>query len=58
MKKNIVLEGVESCESICDLGKKYNVELPLCNAVQKIIKGVDSNKIISKLLSRPLQFEN
>ena len=58
MQKNIVLEGVESCESICNLGKKYNVELPLCNAVKKIIKGVDSNKIISKLLSRPLQFEN
>jgi len=52
------LEGVESCESICNLGKKYKIELPLCNSVLKIIKGVDSNKIISKLLSRPLQFEN
>ena len=58
LKKNIVLEGVESCESICNLGKKYKVELPLCDSVKKIIKGVDSNKIISKLLSRPLQFEN
>lgn len=58
LQKNTLLEGVESCESICNLGIKYKVELPLCNSVQKIIKGVDSNKIISKLLSRPLQFEN
>ncbi len=58
IKKNILLEGVESCESICNLGKKYNVELPICNSVRRIINGVDSSKIISELLSRPLQFEN
>ena len=58
LKKYCTLEGVESCESICDLGKKYKVELPLCNSVKKIINGFDSNVIIEKLLSRPLQFEN
>ncbi len=57
-KKNYVLEGVESCESICNLGKIYKVELPLCNSVKKIINGVEVNSIISNLLSRPLQFEN
>ena len=58
LKVNCVLEGVESCESICELGKKYDVELPLCNSVKKLISGVNANTIISNLLSRPLQFEN
>ena len=44
--------------SICNLGKIYKVELPICNSVKKIIDGVNSEKIISNLLSRPLQFEN
>ena len=58
LKANCVLEGFESCESICKLGQKYCVELPLCNSVKKLISGVKANTIISNLLSRPLQFEN
>ena len=58
LKANCVLEGFESCESICKLGQKYCVELPLCNSVKKLISGVSANTIISNLLSRPLQFEN
>ncbi len=57
LKKKCVLEGIESCESICNLGKLHTVELPLCNAVKKIIQGVEVDKVISDLLSRPLQFE-
>ena len=53
-----MLEGIDSCASICSLGQIYDVELPLCNAVDKIINGVEVDKIISDLLSRPLQFEN
>ena len=52
-----VVEGVESCESICKLGEKYNVELPICNSVKKILSGHSVEKVISNLLSRPLQFE-
>ena len=52
-----VVEGMESCESICKLGKKYDVELPICNSVKKILSGQKVNKIISNLLSRPLQYE-
>jgi glycerol-3-phosphate dehydrogenase (NAD(P)+) len=58
LRKYNVLEGFESCESICNLGKINNVELPICNSVKKIINGVDVNQIILSLLSRPLQFEN
>ena len=48
---------MESCESVCDLGKKFNVELPICNSVKKILSGQTVEKIMSNLLSRPLQFE-
>ncbi len=56
-KKNILAEGLESCESICKLGQKLNVELPICNSVKNIINGVDIKKTTNNLLSRPLQFE-
>ena len=58
LKANCVLEGLESCESICKLGQQYDVELPLCNSVKELISGVNADTIISNLLSRPLQFEN
>ena len=56
-KTNQLFEGQESCESICKLGKKFSLELPICNAVKKILNGSNINKIVSDLLSRPLQFE-
>ncbi len=56
-KTNQLFEGQESCESICKLGKKFSLELPICNAVKKILNGYDINKIVTDLLSRPLQFE-
>ena len=58
LKGDCTLEGFESCESICKLGQKYEVELPLCNSVKKLINGVNAKLVISNLLSRPLQFEN
>ena len=48
---------MESCDSICELGRKYAVELPICNSVKKILSGQKVDKIIAHLLSRPLQFE-
>ena len=54
---NEVVEGMESCESICMLGKKYSIELPICNSVKKILNGKSVDKIMTSLLSRPLQFE-
>ena len=56
-KSNAVVEGMESCDSICNLGKKFNVELPICNSVKKILKGKGLNEITNTLLSRPLQYE-
>ena len=56
-KTNQLFEGLESCESICKLGDKFSLELPICNAVKRILNGSDINKIVTNLLSRPLQFE-
>lgn len=54
---HVLFEGKESCYSICELGKKYKVELPICNVIKEIFDGKDLNEITSKLLSRPLQYE-
>lgn len=54
---HVLLEGMESCESICALGEKLNVDLPISQSVRSIIKGRNANKVICELLSRPLQFE-
>ena len=56
-KTDQLFEGLESCQSICKLGKKFNVELPISNAVRKILDGSEINKIVNNMLSRPLQFE-
>ena len=56
-KTNAVFEGMESCDSICSLGKKFDVELPICNSVKKILSGKSFNEITKMLLSRPLQYE-
>ena len=56
-KANAVVEGMESCDSICSLGKKFDVELPICNSVKKILSGKSFNEITKMLLSRPLQYE-
>lgn len=57
LKKSVLLEGIESCDSICELGRKYKVELPISKSVRSIINGGNVNKIINDLLSRPIQFE-
>jgi len=57
LPQNILLEGLESCDSICELGKKFKVELPICLSVKSIINGQKLEKIIFNLLSRPIQFE-
>jgi glycerol-3-phosphate dehydrogenase (NAD(P)+) len=55
--RRILLEGIESCESICALGEKLKVDLPISKSVKSIINGRNANKVICELLSRPLQFE-
>ena len=53
-----VAEGVESAPAVVDLGRKFEVELPLCTAVAAVLAGkMDVNAAIDALLSRPLKSE-
>ncbi len=53
-----VAEGVESAPAVVDLGKRFQVELPLCNAVAAVLNGkIDVGTAIDMLMSRPLKVE-
>jgi glycerol-3-phosphate dehydrogenase (NAD(P)+) len=57
VEDNILNEGINSCASICEIGKLNKIHLPICNAVKEVLEGYSISNIISNLLSRPLQFE-
>ncbi len=53
-----VAEGVESAPAVVDLGKRFGVELPLCNAVHAVLTGkIDVDMAVGMLMSRPLKVE-
>ena len=53
-----VAEGVQSAPAAVDLGRKYGVELPLCNAVAAVLAGeMDVSAAVAALLARPLKSE-
>ncbi len=53
-----VAEGVESAPAVVDLGKRFGVELPLCNAVHAVLTGqIDVDTAVGMLMSRPLKVE-
>ncbi|EGF92918.1 glycerol-3-phosphate dehydrogenase NADP+ [Asticcacaulis biprosthecium C19] len=53
-----VAEGVQSAPAAVDLGRKFDVELPLCEAVNSVLQGeMDVRTAIEALLSRPLKVE-
>jgi glycerol-3-phosphate dehydrogenase (NAD(P)+) len=52
------LEGVISSESICKLAKKFNVSMPICEAVCRIVHdGAPVDQVIETLLERPFVSE-
>ena len=55
---NFLAEGFYSCESVNSLAQKFGIEVPICNAVNDLINGYSIDKIIDKLLARPLQYED
>lgn len=49
-----VVEGITTAESVVTLAKKYDVEMPICAAVHKIInENIQVERVIDELLSRP-----
>jgi glycerol-3-phosphate dehydrogenase (NAD(P)+) len=53
-----VVEGIATCASVVELAKKYNVEMPITDAVYQILFGGKSVRdAISDLMSRRLKAE-
>ena len=48
--RNAVSEGVPTCEAVVELGRKLKVELPLCDAVYRVLKGdLDAREAIDTI---------
>jgi glycerol-3-phosphate dehydrogenase (NAD(P)+) len=53
-----ITEGVHSAGAVVALAKKHGVEMPICEAVNSVVKGQMSvDEAIEALLSRPLRAE-
>lgn len=51
-------EGVSTIKALVELSKQYDIELPICNALYKVIFGKDEvSKTLLDLFLRPLKFE-
>ena len=51
-------EGYYTVRAMVDLGKKYNVDLPICSAVYRILyEGVDCKQALMELMTRSLRNE-
>ena len=54
-KEKQITEGVENIKVVYFLKKKHNIQMPILEAVYKIlVKGYHFNKVINSLLARPL----
>lgn len=57
-KYDKLAEGYYTAKAIVDLGEKYGVDLPICNAVYKALYlGEGSESIMSEMFARPLKTE-
>lgn len=56
-RTHMVVEGARACRALCELSKKHNVELPINEAVNKILWHGGSIETGKKLLLRPLKDE-
>jgi glycerol-3-phosphate dehydrogenase (NAD(P)+) len=53
-----VIEGVATCKSVVALGRKYNVEMPITEAIYEVLfEGKSMRKAITDLMTRQLKAE-
>ena len=54
-----VVEGVHTVKAVVRLAEELNAEMPICQAVYKIVhEKMDTREVIEELLSRPVKGEN
>lgn len=57
-KYELLAEGYYTVRALCELGEKYGVELPICNAVYSILwDGADPREKIGELFHRSIKQE-
>ncbi len=57
-ERRAVTEGVYSAGSVVALSERIGVEMPICQAVDRIVNGGDNmDRVIAELLSRPFAHE-
>jgi glycerol-3-phosphate dehydrogenase (NAD(P)+) len=53
-----VAEGVNACRSVRRLGERHTVEMPICEAVHRVLfEAQDARQAVEQLMSRDLRFE-
>ena len=51
-------EGAETAPAVVELGRKLNVDLPICEVVLAMIEGrIDAREAVDRLLNRPMKEE-
>ena len=54
----MVAEGVETCRSAVELGRKFNVDLPIIQQMHEVLGGTKSpRKAVADLMDRSLKSE-
>jgi glycerol-3-phosphate dehydrogenase (NAD(P)+) len=57
-ERQSVAEGVESAAAVVALARRHDVEMPICQAVAKILAGGEIDTELRRLLARPLKRES
>jgi len=57
-QRHVVTEGVYTASAICTMAEKYNIEMPICSAVDEILNGgIAVSNAVEELLARPFRDE-
>ena len=55
----MTIESIDNIQTVHKLAEKYNVEMPIVDAVYKVLfEHLDVNKAISDLMTREAKFED
>lgn len=57
-KYGLLAEGVDTTTALCQLGEKYNVDLPICKGVADVIAGkLDAKQALTDMFERSVKSE-